>query len=389
FRQLLRNAPASPPDATVNPREDVAILQYSGGVSGTPKGAMLTHYNLVANTMQFREWFSALAGGKSRFMVALPLATTYGLTCLLNCGVHIGASLILIPRFKTDPVLKLIVKTQPTFFAGVPTMFAAFNNHPHIEKFKLSSVSYWNCGGAPLPLDVMRRFEQLTGRRLIEGYGLAEASPVTHSNTVRGRRKVGTIGQPLSDTHAKIVDMENGRELTVNEVGELIISGPQVMKGYWNKPEETALILKDGWLYTGDIAKMDEDGFFHIINRKKDMIISGGYNIYPREVEAVLHHHPKIKEAVVVGVPDNYYGEIAKAYIFCKGNRLMFEDEVIDFCLNKLAPYKIPKIFEICKPPRHDLRGAELRRHLLAESNKDKTGQKKDKTGQKMEEIVK
>jgi long-chain acyl-CoA synthetase len=287
---------------------------------------------------------------------------------VLNCGIYIGASLVMVPRFKADTVLKLIVKTQPTFFAGVPTMFVALNNFPDINKFNLSSVTYWNCGGAPLPLDVLKRFEQLTGRRLIEGYGLAEASPVTHSNTVRGHRKVGSIGMPLSDTRAKIVDMENQRELGVNEAGELIISGPQVMKGYWNKPEETALILKDDWLYTGDIAKMDEDGFFYIINRKKDMIISGGYNIYPREVEAVLHRHPKIKEAVVVGVLDHYYGEIVKAYIFCKGDRLMFEDEVIDFCQNKLAHYKIPKIFEIRKLPRQDLRGFDLRRYVQAEN---------------------
>ncbi|MEW5919686.1 MAG: long-chain fatty acid--CoA ligase [Bacillota bacterium] len=369
FTKLIRNAPDKPPEVEVDPREDVAILQYTGGVTGTPKGAMLTHYNLVANTMQFREWFSAFKEGEERFMAALPLATTYGMTCVLNCGVYIGATLVLVPRFYIDSILKLIVKTRPTFFPGVPTMYVAFNNYPDIKKYDLSSVAYWNSGGAPLPLDVLERFEHLTGKRLVEGYGLAETSPVTHSNTVRGRRKVGSIGLPVSDTRAKIVDMEDGqRELGAHEVGELVISGPQIMKGYWNKPDETQYILKDGWLYTGDIAEMDEDGFFYIINRKKDMIISGGYNIYPREVEAVLHRHPKIKEAIIVGVPDDYYGEIVKAYIFCKGDKLMFEDEIIDFCLNKLASYKIPKIFEIRKLPRHDLRGAELRRYLIKES---------------------
>ena len=370
FKKLLRNAPGTPPDVKVNPREDVAILQYTGGMTGTPKGTMLTHYNLVASTLQFREWFSAMQDGEERIMAVLPMAAIYAVTCVFNLGVYIGASLVLVPRFSIDNIMKLISKTRPTYFAGVPTMYVAFNNHPNVKKNDLSSINYWASGAAPLPLDVLERFEHLTGKRLIEGYGLAEAAP-THFNTPRGRRKVGSIGLPVSDTVAKIVDMDDrSRELGVKDVGELVISGPQVMKGYWNKPEETEIVLKDGWLHTGDIAEMDEDGFFYIINRKKDMIICGGYNIYPKEIEAILHRHPKIQEAIIVGIPDDYYGEIAKAYIFCKGDKLMFEDEIMDFCLNKLAAYKVPKIFEIRKLPRQNLRGAALRRFLIEESKK-------------------
>ncbi len=370
FKKLLHSAPDTPPDVELNPREDVAILQYTGGMTGTPKGTMLTHYNLVASTIQFREWFSTMQDGEERIMAVLPMAAIYAITCVFNFGVYIGASLVLVPRFNVDRILKLIAKTRPTFFAGVPTMYVAFNNHPDVKKYDLSSVNYWTSGAAPLPMDVMERFEYLTGKRLIEGYGLAEAAP-THFNTVQGRRKVGSIGLPVPDTKSKIIDLEEpDRELGVKDVGELLISGPQVMKGYWNKPEETELVIKDGWLHTGDVAEMDEDGFFYIINRKKDMIICGGYNIYPKEVEAILHRHPKIKEAIIVGVPDDYYGEIAKAYIFCKGDKGMFEDEILDFCLNKLASYKIPKVFEIRKLPRRNLRGAALRRYLIEESKK-------------------
>ena len=370
FKKLLRNASDTPPEVIINPREDIAILQYTGGMTGTPKGAMHTHYSLMASSIQFREWFSAMKDGEERFMAALPMSAIYAITCVFNFGIYIGASLVLVPRFNMDSILKLIAKTRPTYFAGVPTMYVAFNNHSDVKKHDLSSIKYWASGAAPLPMDVMERFEHLTGKRLIEGYGLAEAAP-THFNPPQGRRKIGSIGLPVSDTRIKIVDMEDSsRELGVKDVGELVISGPQIMKGYWNKPEETEIVLKDGWLHTGDVAEMDEDGFFYIINRKKDMIISGGYNIYPKEVEAILHRHPKIKEAIIVGIPDDYYGEIAKAYIFCKGDKLMFEDEIVDFCLNKLAAYKVPKKFEIRKLPRQNLRGDSLRRFLIEESKK-------------------
>ncbi len=373
FKQLIRNAPSRPSDSDlqINPREDLAVLQYTGGVSGTSKGAMITHYNMVANVTQFREWYSGCRDGEERVLGVLPFSHIYGLTCILNFGVYIGATLILLPRFDLDRVLKVINKYRPTFFPGVPTMYVAINNHPDVKKYDISSISFCISGAAPLRLEVQDRFEHLTGARLVEGYGLTEASPVTHCNPVRGRRKVGSIGLPLPDTMAKIVDLETGeKDLDIGEVGELVISGPQVMKGYWNNPEETATTLKDGWLYTGDIAQMDKDGYFFILNRKKDMIISGGYNIYPRELEEVLQRHPKVREVVIVGIPDDYYGEAVKAYVFPKEGKSILEDELRDYCLNKLAPYKIPKHFEIRKELPRRLTGAKLRRYLVKEEHK-------------------
>jgi len=373
FTELLRNAPDSPPGTAVQiaPREDVAVIQYTGGVSGKAKGAMLTHYNMVANVLQFREWFSACKDGEERFLCAPPFSHIYGLTCVMNFGVYIGATLILLPRFDVDRVLKIINRYRPTFFPGVPTMYVAINNHPEVKKYDISSISYCISGAAPLPFEVQDKFEHLTGARLVEAYGLAEASPATHCNPVRGRRKIGSIGLPLPDTMAKIVDLETGeKELAPGEVGELVISGPQVMKGYWNNPEETAATIRNGWLYTGDIAQMDKDGYFYIINRKKEMIITGGYNVYPREIEEVLKRHPKIKEAVVVGIPDDYYGEAVKAYVFPKDGKSILEDELRDYCLNKLASYKIPRHFEIRKDLPKQLTGAKLRRYLIKEQDK-------------------
>lgn len=366
FNQLVRGAPPSPPEVEVHPKEDPALLMYTGGVTGTPKGAVITHYNIVSNVMQFREWFRACKDGEERVLGVVPFSHIYGLTCVLNFSVYIGATQILLPRFDLNQVLKIIDKTRPTFFPGVPTMYVAINNHPHVKKHHVSSIDYCLCGAAPLPLEVQEKFENLTGARLVEGYGLTEASPVTHCNPVRARRKVGSIGLPLPNTLAKIVDLEEGKEeLEVGEVGELVIKGPQVMKEYWNKPEETELTLKDGWLHTGDIAEMDRDGYFFILNRKKDMIISGGYNIYPREVEEVLSRHSKVQEAVVTGVPDDYHGEVVKAYVFCKKGRKLLEDELKDYCLNKLARYKTPSIFEIRGEPPRRLTGPELRRYVL------------------------
>ncbi len=375
FTNLVKGAPPNPPDVSVDPKNDVAVLQYTGGVTGVPKAAMITHFNLVSNVRQFREWFSSCRDGEERVLGVVPFAHIYGLTCVMNLGVYIGATLVLLPGFHVNRVLKTINKSRPTFFPGVPTMYYALSHHPDVKKYDISSIDYCLCGAAPLPLEIQERFEQLTGARLVEGFGLTEASPVTHCNPVRGKRKVGSIGLPMPDTQAKIVDLETGtKELEVGDVGELIISGPQVMKGYWNRPEETEIALKDGWLYTGDIAEMDSDGYFFILNRKKDMIISGGYNIYPREIEEVLNRHPKVSESIVVGIPDDYQGEVAKAYVFCKNPKLIIiEDELKDYCLNKLSPYKIPKKFEIRKdrPPKN-LESTELRRYLVEGEGRDK-----------------
>ncbi len=374
FTQLLRNAPASLPAVEIDPRKDVALLQYTGGVTGVLKGAMLTHFNLVANTVQFREWFSALKDGEERFLSVLPVMQIYGIL-IVNMAVFTGSMLILLPRFEVERVLKTINKTRPSFFPGVPTMFAAISNYPDVRKYNIFSIDYVNSGGAPLSAEAWEKFEKLTGARLMEGYGMVEASPALISNPAKGKRKVGSIGLPISDTMAMIVDMEKGeKKLGVGEIGELIVSGPQVMKGYWNNPKETDLVLRDGWLYTGDIAEMDRDGYFYIINRKKDMIIMGGYNIFPREVEEILKRHPKVMEAVVIGIPDDYYGEIVKAYIFPRENRTILEDELRDYCLNKLASYKIPRSFEIRRElPAENLSVYGLRRLLLREVAEEKT----------------
>ena len=372
FTKLIKNAPSQPVDVKINPREDLAVLQYTGGITGTPKGAMITHYNMVANVTQFREWYSGCKGGEERVLGVLPFSHIYGLTCVLNFGVYIGATLILMPRFDINGVLKIINKYRPSFFPGVPTMYIAINNHPDVKKYDISSIDFCICGAAPLPMDVQDKFEQLTGARLVEGYGLTEASPITHCNPVRGKRKVGSIGLPLSDTMAKIVDMKTGEtEMGVGEVGELVISGPQVMKGYWNNPDETEMTIKNGWLHTGDIAEMDKDGYFFIINRKKDMIISGGYNIYPREVEEVLKRHPKVEEVVAVAMPDDYYGEVVKVFVYSRGATKILEDELRDYCLNKLAPYKIPKVFEISKEKPHKKTGVGLRLSLSKKKETD------------------
>ena len=326
---------------------DLACLQYTGGTTGTSKGAMLTHANLVINTHQTIHVLTRGQESVETFVCALPLYHIYAMTVVMLASVLSGSTNILLPRFELKAALNIVKKYRPTLFHGVPTMYVAFNNAPNVERYGFNSLKYCLSGGAPLPVEVQQKFEALTGGRLVEGYGLTETSPVTHTNPLFGTRKVGSIGVPISDTDAKIVDLETGiRDLPPGEVGEIVIRGPQVMKGYWNKPEETADALRDGWLYTGDIAKMDEDGFFYIVDRKKDMIIAGGFNVYPREVEEVLFEHPKIKEAAVIGVPDTYRGETVKAFVVPKDGAALTPDEIVAFCRERLAAYKVPRLIE-------------------------------------------
>jgi long-chain acyl-CoA synthetase len=255
-----------------------------------------------------------------------------------------GGTVIILPRFELRAALNVIRRYRPTLFHGVPTMYVAFNNAPNVERYGFKSLRICMSGGAPLPVEVAQKFEALTGGRLVEGYGLTEASPVTHFNPPHGVAKVGSIGLPIPDTEVKIVDLENGtRELPVGEAGEIVIRGPQVMKGYWNKPVETAQVLRKNWLHTGDIARRDKDGYYYIVDRKKDMIIAGGYNIYPREVEEILFEHPKIKEAVVIGVPDQYRGETVKAFVVLQDGAVVATEEIISFCRERLAAYKVPR----------------------------------------------
>ena len=371
FQDLMAKYPPTPPEVEVGP-EDLALLQYTGGTTGVPKGAMLTHKNMLANAIQVRHWLVDAREGEEVFLSVLPFFHVYGMTVSMNMPIYIGAAMVLLPQFKVKDVLEAINKYKPTLFPGVATMYVAINTYPEVSKYDISSIRACIAGAMPLPYEVWTKFEEITGGKLVEGYGLTEASPVTHCNPIYGLRKP-CIGLPFPDTEAKIVDLETGeKELPIGEIGELAVRGPQVMKGYWNMPEETKMVLKpDGWLLTGDIAKMDEDGYFYIVDRKKDMILSGGYNIYPREIEEVLYAHPKVKEVAAVGVPDEYKGEVPKVFIVLKEGETATEEEIIAYCKENLAKYKIPKYVEFRKELPKTMVGKILRR-VLAEEEKKK-----------------
>ena len=367
FSEMLTSAPAKSPATTVGP-DDPALLQYTGGTTGLSKGAMLTHRNLVANTMQAGAWLVKKSDGVEIFLGAIPFFHIYGMTVVMNLCISLGHTMVLLPQFKVQEVLETIAKYRPTLFPGVPTMYVAINNYPEVGRYDLRSIKACLSGAAPLPVEVQTRFETLTGARLVEGYGLTEASPVTHANPLFGARRVGTIGLPLPDTDARIVDLESG-EHTVppREIGEVAVKGPQVMAGYWNQPSETAMVLRDGWLYTGDIGYMDEQGYFTIVDRKKEMIITSGFNVYPREVEEPLYEHPKVKEAVAVGLPDPYRGETVKIYVVLKAGEHATEQEIIDFCKQRMAKHKVPTLVEFRLELPKTLIGKVLRRALREE----------------------
>ncbi len=375
--QTVMNMGGTPPDIHPDPNE-VALFQYTGGTTGVPKAAMLTHRNLVANTMQVAAWIPRFDRGKVIMMGALPFFHVYGMTVSLLLGLYNGGKVVMVPNPRPiDIVMEAIHHERCNLFPGVPTMYIAIINHPRVHKYDLKSVEACISGAAPLPVEVQQRFEAITGGRLVEGYGLTEASPVTHSNPIYGKRKMGSIGLPFPSTDAKIVDMNTGETLPPGKVGELCVKGPQVMKGYWNRPEETKLVLdEEGWLHTGDIARMDEEGYFYIVDRKKDIIIASGYNIIPREVEEVLYMHPKVLEAVVAGVPDPYRGETVKAYIVLKPGEQATEEEIIAFCREHLAPYKVPKLVEFRSELPKSQVGKFLRRVLVEEEKRKLAGQK-------------
>jgi len=353
-----------PEPVEIDPEKDVAVFQYTGGTTGISKAAMLTHANLVANTVQTRTWTYRSQDAREVVMCVLPFFHAYGMTAAMNVGFYMGSTLVLVPRFEVKEVVHLIKKYKVTMFPGVPTIYVAINQYAAEHKVDLSSVEVCISGGAPLPVEVAQEFERITGGKVVEGYGLSEASPVTHANPIWGNRKFGSIGIPFPDTDAKIVDPDTGETLSQGEVGELAVKGPQVMKGYWNRPQETAQALRNGWLHTCDMAKMDEEGYFYIVDRKKDMIISGGFNIYPREVEEVLYEHPKILEAAVIGVPHEYKGEAVKAYVVLKEGEVLTEEEVIAFCKERLAHYKVPKEVEFVNDLPKSMIGKVLRREL-------------------------
>ena len=372
FDEFLAEGSGQVRPVPIEPAHDVAVLQYTGGTTGRSKGAMLSHRNIFANVLQCAEFFKGtFEMGKERYLTVIPLFHVFAMTSGMNLAIYQGAENILLPRFELKEVLETIRDKQPTVFPGVPTMYVAITNTPGVEQYGISSIKTCNSGSAPMPLELMRDFEEKTGAVVLEGYGLSEASPVTHCNPPFAARKPGTVGIGMPLTEYKVVDVATGtQELPPGEVGELIIRGPQVMKGYWNMPEETAVTLRDGWLYTGDLASIDEEGYVTIVDRKKDMIIAGGYNIYPREVEEVLYEHPAVKEAVVIGVPDSYRGETVKAVIVLKDGQQANEDDIIRHCRKNLASYKVPRIVEFrTELPKTNV-GKILRRALREEASR-------------------
>jgi long-chain acyl-CoA synthetase len=346
--------PAEVPQPAMDP-QDVAVLQYTGGTTGTPKGAMLTHASIWANIVQTESWTNPayILSGNERYLVVIPYFHIYAFAVCMMMGLRIGALQIIHPKYEPEAVLASIRDLRPTYFPAVPTVFVSLLSHPKVGEYGLEHVRLFNSGGAPCPVEVMEEFERRTGRPLNEGYGLSETSPVTHSTPQLAFRKMGTVGLPFPDTDTKIVDVETGeRELPIGEVGELCVSGPQVMKGYWNKPEESANVLRRDasgriWFHTGDIARMDEDGYTSIVQRKKDMIIVDGFNVYPSDVESVLYAHPAVRLAAVIGVPDAYHGETVKACIALKPGASATSDEIIAHCREGLTEYKVPRQIEI------------------------------------------
>jgi long-chain acyl-CoA synthetase len=335
--------------------DDLAVLQYTGGTTGTPKGAMLTHGNIFANVVQTIAWTNPMYifSGEERYIVVIPFFHIYAFSVCMMMGLWIGALQVIHPKYDPDAVLASIKRFRPTYFPAVPTLFVSLLNHPKAGEHDLDRVRHYNSGGAPCPVEVMEEWERRIGRPLFEGYGLSETSPVTHSTPQLAARRLGSIGLPIPGTDMKIVDIETGtRELPLGEPGELCISGPQVMKGYWNKPEESANVLRAGaggrtWFHTGDIATMDSDGFTSIVQRKKDMIIVDGFNVYPSEVESVLYAHPAVRLAAVIGIPDAYHGESVHACIALKPGSSATADEVMAHCRTSLVDYKVPRSVEI------------------------------------------
>jgi long-chain acyl-CoA synthetase len=370
FRKLLKSSAASPPPVSVE-MDDIAVIQYTGGTTGLSKGAMLSHRNLGANVQQVRSWFTGLEPGEEVLLAVLPFFHIFGLTVCLTWPVTVGAAMVLQPNPRDIPgMVKNIIKNRVTLFPALPALFNAINNFPNIETMDLSSVKRCFSGSAPLPEDVQNRFEKLTNSIIVEGFGLTETSPVVTCNPVMGKRKIGHIGIPVPNTDVRIVDPESGLpESKVGEVGELIVKGPQVMVGYLNREQETANMIRNGWLYTGDLAIMDTDGYFKIVGRKKDMIIASGYNIFPDEIDRVLMAHDKIFETCTIGIPDEKRGETVKAFIVLQPGEMMDEDDLKAWCSSELAAYKVPKHWEfrselpktaMMKMLRKDLREEEI-----------------------------
>ena len=360
-----------------DPKNSIALLQYTGGTTGISKGVMLSHANITANVEQCCTMLQDIAHEEHTFLGLLPYFHVFGLTVSMLFPVAMGATVIPFPRYVPKDVLDGIQKYKPTIFPGAPSVYISLMQQKSLPNYDLQCIKYCISGSSPMPVEHLRQFKELTGAVLLEGFGLTEASPVTHLNPLHGIAKTGSIGLPFPDTDARIVDMEVGTvPLPTGKIGELILRGPQVMMGYWNRPDETASTLRNGWLYTGDIATMDEEGYFFIVDRKKDMIIVAGYNVYPREIDEVLYEHPKVQEAVTVGVPHKTRGEIIKVYIVPKAGETLTKSEILSHCREKLANYKVPKQVEFRDELPKTIVGKVLRRALRDEEEK-KMGDKK------------
>ena len=349
-------------------KETIALLQYTGGTTGVSKGAMLTHANLMANLTQLMAIVQQPPEKEHVFLALLPLFHVFGLTITLLLPARMAARVVPMPRYAPADMLEAFKKYRFTAFIGAPSVYISLLQQKNLAQYDLHHIIFCISGSAPMPVEWLKRFEEVTGTPITEGFGLTEASPVTHANPVFGKQKPGSIGVPVPGTLARIVDTETGTKvLQHNEIGELVIKGPQVMKGYWQRPEESARTVRDGWLYTGDIAYMDEEGYFYIVDRKKDLIIVGGYNVYPREIDEVLHTHPKIREAVTVGVNHRSRGETVKAYIVPKEGANLTVPEVVAFCRQKLASFKVPRLIEFREELPKTMVGKVLRRILREE----------------------
>ncbi len=384
WRELMRGTYPSVPVAGVDPRNDLAGLIYTGGTTGLSKGAMLTHYNLLSNVIQGASWFPDLEDGREAVMCILPFFHSFGMTVAMNVGIYKAAKLILMPQFQLEPTLKVIQKEKPTMFPGVPRLYIAINEGKETPRYDLTSIRACFSGAAPLPTAVSEKFERLTGGKIVEGYGLTETSPIASANPIKGTRKKASIGMPIPDTDMRVVDLNDWtKPVDQGQEGELAISGPQVMLGYYNRPDETAGMIKVDaqgrrWLLSGDIATTDEDGYFFIVDRKKDMIIVSGFNVYPTDIEQVLYRHPKVQKVCVVGVPDKTTGEAVKAFIVLREGQTARPEEILDFCRSPesgLTGYKIPKYIEFRNSLPETLVGKILRRVLVEEETERQKAQ--------------
>ena len=376
FGEFLDTASGSAPEVEIDPNEDLASIQYTGGTTGVSKGAMLSHANLLGGVKQTMDLLiedPAEFPDNGKVIAVAPFFHIFGMTMVLLFGMRMGWNLLTVARFRPDTIMEMIRDEKPIYLAGVATLYTALHNYPDMESYGLDRVLLYTSGGAAVPISLLESFERRTGRPIFEGWGLSEGAPASFNTYLRGWVG-GSIGVPIPGTDAKIVDLETGeREMPIGDAGEVVIKGPQVMKGYWAMPEETARVLRDGWLYTGDVARMDEQGYLYIVDRKKEVINTAGFKVYPREVEEVLYAHPDVVEGVAVGVPDEYRGETVKAFVVKKEGSVLMEEELVAHCKENLAPYKVPKLVEFREELPKSAVGKLLKR-VLADEERQKAG---------------